>query len=264
MSTGFGIDTAGIKNQIKSYEKSGKIDASSNLSGHKVFVFSGNSDSTVCNKVAKTGEELYKDLGANVRVKYDFPAAHTMPTVNYGNVCTLAMKPFIGKCNYNGAFEALNFLFDDKLTKGTGKYIKGNLYSVSQKTSGTSMGPKAYVYAPVECKKANANCPLHVAFHGCQQTINDVQMQYVENAGYNEVAEDNNLIILYPQVVSSMLTNTYGCWDIWGYTNADYANKNGPQIKAVNDLISGLTSGSIELTPFEEESSNLVADLLSS
>ena len=210
MSTGIGIDTPGIKNQIKSYEKAGKIDASSNLSGHKVFIFSGKSDSTVCNKVAQAGEQLYKDLGADVKVKYDFPAAHTMPTVNYGNICTLAMKPFIGKCSYNGAFEALNSLFDGKLTQGSGKYIKSNLYSVSQKTSGTSMGPKAYVYAPTACKEKDANCPLHVVFHGCQQTINDIQMQYVENTGYNEVAEDNNLIILYPQVVSSMLTNPNG------------------------------------------------------
>ena len=119
-----------------------------------------------------------------------------------------------------------------------------------------------YVYAPTAWKQKDANCPLHVVFHGCQQTINDIQMQYVENTGYNEVAEDNNLIILYPQAVSSMLSNPNGCWDWWGYTTADYANKNGPQVKEVNRLINGLTSGTLELTPYEEDSIEQVADLL--
>ena len=146
MSTGFGIDIPGIKRQMQAYEKAGKIDAVSNLSGQKVFIFSGKSDSTVCNKVAVEGEKLYKDLGASVETKYDFAASHTMPTKDYGTLCTLSMKPFIGKCNYNGAFQALNSLYDDKLTEGSGKYNKSNLYSVSQTTTGTVMGPKAYSY----------------------------------------------------------------------------------------------------------------------
>lgn len=40
-----------------------------------------------------------------------------------------------------------------------------------------------------------ANCRLHVVFHGCKQTINDIQEQYVENTGYNKWAESNNIIV---------------------------------------------------------------------
>ena len=56
------------------------------------------------------------------------------------------------------------------------------------------------------------------------------------------------MVILYPQAVASGSSNPIGCWDTYGYINDDFANKNGPQIKEVNRLISGLKDGSIELT----------------
>lgn len=41
-------------------------------------------------------------------------------------------------------------------------------------------------------------------------TIGDI---FAVHAGYNGVAEMNSIIILYPQVVKSLLTNPQGCWD---------------------------------------------------
>ena len=185
-----------------------------------------------------------------------------MPTINYGVTCGISMPPYIGKCNYNGAFEALNVLFDGKLKKGSGKYNKANLYSVPQNGSTISMGPNAYVYAPTKCKESDAKCPVHIVFHGCKQSINDIQMQYVENTGYNEIAEDNNFVILYPQAIATSSSNPNGCWDWWGYLNADYANQSGPQINEVNRLISELKNGSIELTSVEMESKLQISELL--
>ena len=40
--------------------------------------------------------------------------------------------------------------------------------------------------------------------------ISDV---FALHAGYNGVAEANNIIILYAQATVSELTNPYGCWD---------------------------------------------------
>jgi len=34
----------------------------------------------------------------------------------------------------------------------------------------------------------------------------------------------NNIIIVYPQAIPINITNTNGCWDIWGYTD-DYYGK---------------------------------------
>lgn len=55
-------------------------------------------------------------------------------------------------------------------------------------------------------------CALHVAFHGCEQTLGDIGSDFVENAGYNSWAEANNIIILYPQAKDNPL-NPKGCWD---------------------------------------------------
>ena len=44
---------------------------------------------------------------------------------------------------------------------------------------------------------------------------------FAKHAGYNGVAEKNNIIVLYPQVVSTP-TNPTGCWDWWGYTGPNY------------------------------------------
>ena len=45
---------------------------------------------------------------------------------------------------------------------------------------------------------------------------------FARNAGYNEVGELNNIIIIYPQATPTNATNPYGCWDWWGYTVSYY------------------------------------------
>jgi len=45
--------------------------------------------------------------------------------------------------------------------------------------------------------------------------------KYVRHAGYNEVGELNDIIIIYPQATPTPV-NPQGCWDWWGYTGAMY------------------------------------------
>ena len=247
MSTGIGIDMAGIRNKISSYESAGKVDPVSNLKGSKVFLFSGTSDYTVNPKVNKETENLYESYDADVKTEWNFAAGHTMPTVDNGGVCTLTSSPFIGKCNYNGAFISMQHLHPNVVKNEPGSYNKNNLFKVSQSGGSSAvMDSDAYVYIPEQCQ-GDTECSLHVVFHGCQQTIKDIGTQYVELTGYNEVAETNNLVILYPQAKSNMLKNPNGCWDWWGYAGAEYANQGGSQVKVVKDTISKLQSGSITL-----------------
>lgn len=43
-------------------------------------------------------------------------------------------------------------------------------------------------------------------------------IHFVENAGYNEWADANNIVVLYPQARTANLgfANPQGCWDFWG------------------------------------------------
>ena len=87
---------------------------------------------------------------------------------------------------------------------------------------------------------------MHIVFHGCQQSAAFVGDQFAKGAGYNEWAETNKLVVLYPQVDSSRIApmNPMGCWDWWGYTDENYATKNGAQVgvvKATLDALAGKT-----------------------
>ena len=57
-----------------------------------------------------------------------------------------------------------------------------------------------------------ARCPLHVAFHGCLQSLGKINTTFVEHAGYNAWAEANGIVVLYPQATANAL-NPKGCWD---------------------------------------------------
>ena len=57
--------------------------------------------------------------------------------------------------------------------------------------------------------------------------------EYVVNTGYNEVAELNDIIMLYPQVKPNLPENEEGCWDFWGYNQGD----NGLALSCISFLI---------------------------
>ena len=114
---------------------------------------------------------------------------------------------------------------------------------------------KGYIFVPRQCeehidKKAKP-CKLHIVFHGClqggglgghliEQAIYSMGWtHFVENAGYNEWANTNDIVVLYPQASTGIMTpdiqhiNPQGCWDFWGYTDSNYHTKDGRQISAI-------------------------------
>jgi len=48
----------------------------------------------------------------------------------------------------------------------------------------------------------------------CRYLLKD---KFARHTGYNEVAELNNIILIYPQA-TAIVDNPLGCWDWWGYT----------------------------------------------
>ncbi len=63
-------------------------------------------------------------------------------------------------------------------------------------------------------------------------------MKFVQEAGYNHWADANALIVLYPQVNKSKKpSNPAGCWDWWGYTGSNYAQRAGIQPKAIMAMV---------------------------
>jgi poly(3-hydroxybutyrate) depolymerase len=79
-------------------------------------------------------------------------------------------------------------------------------------------------------------------------------MAFVNHSGLNEVAEVNNLIILYPQAIKSPLDpfNPKGCFDWWGYTGVDYASKLGPQMSTVDAMRNHISKSKSMLHAFPQ------------
>lgn len=127
-----------------------------------------------------------------------------------------------------------------------------------------SMAYDGYVFIPETCKKGRL-CKLHVVFHGCLQGGNATDRRsgqwdsnlFAKFAGYNEWAQANDIIVLYPQVrvwkgtLASPPINPQGCWDWWGeyYTDKkNYHTQGGIQIKAVAQMIN-ILAGNKKLLP---------------
>ena len=67
-------------------------------------------------------------------------------------------------------------------------------------------------YISFHCTQKQTTCRLHISFHGCEQNIELIGDAYAAHAGFNEWAETNNIIVLYPyaKVSSSRPTNPNG------------------------------------------------------
>ena len=103
-----------------------------------------------------------------------------------------------------------------------------------------TLAEEGYLFAPENCQKGT-RCKIQIAFHGCQQNVENIGLDFVENAGYNQWAEANNIVIIYPQTKSTyMPLNPKACWDWWGYTGEDYLSRNGAQLKHINNIVMGL------------------------
>jgi hypothetical protein len=113
-------------------------------------------------------------------------------------------------------------------------------------SAGTS--DRAYAYVPKACLKAAGEtpCKMHLYHHGCGGPWGSVFYEGVSHhAGFNEWAEVNNIVVIYPVMTSWGTTGQTkeGCWDGYGQTGLDYTLKSGAQIQVVYNMIKAALSG---------------------
>jgi poly(3-hydroxybutyrate) depolymerase len=226
----------------------GDIDAPSNLADQHVFLFGGAEDETVSPLVMDALDSYYGAFIATSSITYESRHAgtgHTFPTLTYGGVCAESIEPWVGMCNYDGAGQALAQIYGTLAAPAT--TLSGAIVPLAQgdfiaNPASHSLADTAYAYVPSACA-AGETCRVHVAFHGCEQEATGiVGSAFYEHAGYNEWADTNHIVVLYPQTVPTTSTNPNSCWDFWGYDSADYAKKTGPQMAMVRAMIDGIAA----------------------
>jgi len=245
------------------WARSEDIDDPHNIANQRIYIFTGYNDSVVNSKVGDAAYRFYLHyLGGHSNGNLFYQAAvgagHSQVTVDYGLPCNQNEGDFIDHCNYDQAGIILQHIYGALNPKNRAA-LSENLLPFNQREltfpaspASYSMAETGYAYIPASCA-AQQPCRVHIALHGCKQNYETIQDRYIRHAGYNEWADTNRLIILYPQTsVGNPATdpftplNPFGCWDWWGYTNFNYAVKAGRQITAIKTMLDRLTSRHVQ------------------
>ncbi|WP_374073900.1 PHB depolymerase [Bdellovibrio bacteriovorus] len=225
--------------QARKLSDEGQIDSVTHVGRQKVYIFASPKDSVINPLNSEKLQEFYNAFvnPSQVTAEKSVASAHGFPTLNSGNACGMGFLPWILKCNFDLAGEILKSAYGPLQARGSAD--PKNLFKYSQKEFGDEKTPlykEGWVYVPQECQQGN-QCRLHVALHGCQMNPDFIQDKFVNMGGYNEWAETNRIIVLYPQSAKIQKDNPYACWDWFGFTGPNYMTKSGAQMTALKSMI---------------------------
>jgi len=234
------LSVAELVTGIKKAAEDGSIAAIENLADDQVWLFHGTLDTTVAAEVSDATGGLYAEFISADQIHYvnDVEAGHNFPARGRGGACTALQAPFVGDCDYDAAGEILKYLHPGLETPGS--EYETALQTVNLPGAAEAgLSDTAYLFVPQACTNDAQACPLHLVLHGCAQSAVSVGTDFMEQSGYLSWAEENDIVLAFPQVVSGMM-NPYACWDWWGYTGADYRWRDGKQMLVLVDWIKSL------------------------
>jgi poly(3-hydroxybutyrate) depolymerase len=242
-------DLEAISTYLTAKRDAGLLAPLSALVNDKVWIYHGSRDSTVNPKLGVTLYRQYQQWvkSDNIALINDKAFSHTFPTSRADlGPCDRSEPPFLASCQYDAAGALLTHLLGElqpKSTVANGMLISINQHQLSDAAKQT-LAETGYLYVPKSCVQG-AQCHLHVSFHGCKQQATAVGEAYVQGTELNNYADNNHLVVLYPQTSASNINpfNPNACWDWWGYSGADYATKNGLQLRAVYQLVQAVKHG---------------------
>ena len=225
----------------------GTIDNERNLSGQPVYLWSGTKDEVVNPAEMVDLQSEYQHYGARVAFDNTFPANHGWESPDGSVACGTATDPYMivcdqGKTVYDSEKTWLTMFFGKLHPRANGP-LHGSLINFDQTEFGASssngMDTNGYLYVPKPCEDHRHPCGLVLAFHGCRQIQSAIGTTFIKQAGIDEWADTNNFVVLYPYVITSTVnpTDPQGCWDWWGYDDANYSLKSGTQVSIIYKMI---------------------------
>lgn len=232
----------------------GTIDPAVNLRGQPVYLWSGTQDTVVNPHEMADLDAQYTALGATVHFDNGFPAAHGWESPDGELACGTQGTPFMVSCSVDGVpYDSVRTwltMFLGKLKARNDGKLSGALLAFDQTefgaTENVSMSPTGTVFVPKACAQGQT-CGLVLALHGCLQEASLIGDRWVREAGINEWADTNKLVVVYPDTIPSSApgpTNPNACFDWWGYSNQvdpNYALKSGLQMKVLYSMVQRVT-----------------------
>ncbi|QSN64463.1 prolyl oligopeptidase family serine peptidase [Caballeronia sp. M1242] len=232
----------------------GTIDSSTNLRGQPVYLWSGTQDEVVNPLEMADLRSEYQHYGAKIHFDNAFPAAHGWESPDGELACGTSGSPYMVRCSANGAvYDSVKTwltMFIGPLKPRNGGKLSGSLLTFDQTEFGASpnlsMSSTGSVFVPKACAQGQ-QCGLVLALHGCLQQASLIGNRWVTEAGINEWADTNKLVVIYPDTVASSApgpTNPNACFDWWGYSNQydpNYALKSGAQLSVLYAMVQRVT-----------------------
>jgi hypothetical protein len=226
----------------------GTISATDMMHDARVWIFHSPADAVVSPRAGDALAEFYAAFVAaeNIGIVKDLESAHGWATVADGIPCDEQGGDYINACDYDTAGQLLRHLHGD-LRPPAEAAVNDHLVTIDLSRffgSDSHIANEGFAYVPSACRPAGADCRLHVALHGCVQGAEFLEDRFVRQAGFNEWAETNRIVVVYPQLESSLF-NPKGCWDWWGYTGDDYDLRSGKQVAGISAIIDAFASGTL-------------------
>jgi hypothetical protein len=247
------------------------IDPLHHLAAQRLYIFTGSEDTVVNSTVVQATRRFYELLGvapANLQFVGDVPSGHAILTTNLeDNPLGTNAPPYINRAagERMQSWDILEHIYgplNPPVERLSGRLLRFDQREFFGNESRASMSAYGYAYVP-KAVEDGAPCRVHVALHGCKQGSNYVNvvngrtdsandppygMRYVTTTGYNEIADSNNIVVLYPQaegVDDGLTQNPEGCWDWWGYsspdpTRPDFHSQDAIQIRALHAMLQRL------------------------
>ena len=236
-------DPAKSAKRAKDLADEGAIDPLAGLVQDNVYLFSGNEDQTVTRPVVTATEQFLKEVGVdpgNITL-VEGEGGHAFLTEEGGAACGITEQPYVSDCDYDQAKAILSWIYGPLAAASPEPQGKFVIFDQQPFTEpGDGFADEGVVYVPPGCEQA-PGCRVHIALHGCAQSRETVGDAFVKEVGFAELADQNRLIVLFPQAKASTY-NPEGCWDWWGYTGLDYLGKEAPQIKAIWTMVQQLAT----------------------
>lgn len=241
--------------------RAGQIDDPESLKNDRVWLFHGSLDEIVPPRVGSVLAEVYQGLLSDhndLVIMSDDPdrsANHGMPISRAefdsgfpAPECEVYQAPYIINCGFDATGNFLAHLYPGSFEMAVsdpddaGSILPFDQTPFLENVAEESLADVGYVYLPQDC--LSNDCRLHVAFHGCQQSVQPVdgsgaRDEFLREAGYTHWAGGNRIVVFFPQVMATP-SNPRGCWDFWGFTGSQWRTRDGLQMRAVAAMIEAI------------------------
>jgi poly(3-hydroxybutyrate) depolymerase len=207
-NSGSGMVLSDYLDYTAAQEDAGTIDPTSNLAGQPIYMFSGTNDSIIYPVVMAMLYQYYQayDAASNITFNNNTPAEHAWISPDGPNSCGTLWPPYINNCSIDPEQTFLTMFYGALNPKNTGtlggSFIQFNQgpFCAGGSCSAISMDNTGWLYVPASCAAGQA-CKLVMVLHGCLTGQDVVGQDVVKEAGVNEWADTNDIVVIYPQAI---------------------------------------------------------------